>query len=376
MAEIYFRLQRATIYDPATIDDLPFEVLKKCLGYLLPRGRLDLVASSSVRRSWRPPAQELLRTLALSNEARIESSLCGLLLHSIVDGFKSFSIKNLTLDLHVIGIDYIPMIVRFVAPTLSSLYLTFIPLQSSYSILDAFFSQCFKLVNLFLAFFDFGDDPEFITQPMKDGFAQLKRLRLSCSCGNAEMFMREAPIRDLKTFTFVSARSWLRFSPSEYDIISIIAMNNRSLSTVRLEAPFNSSDNLLKLVECCPDLESVSFQNFDNGSVILKRSDLESIATLPLLKVLDVNCAFEEGALSALVGCKMLYSLLLGKVNVETFEGIIEYFPNLVVLELEFKEDQRVKKDHLRVLKQKFKNGLGRLARLKVNGVYYERRIL
>jgi hypothetical protein len=37
MTELYFRRQRATIYDPVTIDDLPFEVLKMCLGYLLSR---------------------------------------------------------------------------------------------------------------------------------------------------------------------------------------------------------------------------------------------------------------------------------------------------------------------------------------------------
>jgi hypothetical protein len=138
MTEIYFRRQRATIYDHVTIDDLPFEVLKKCLGYLLPRGRFDLVASISVRRSWRPAAQELLRTLALSNEARIGSSICGLLLYSLVLGFKSFSIKNLVLGAKIVGNEYISMIVRFVAPTLSNLSLTFKPFTTDRSCYFAF----------------------------------------------------------------------------------------------------------------------------------------------------------------------------------------------------------------------------------------------
>jgi hypothetical protein len=97
MTELYFRRQRATIYDPAAIDDLPFEVIKKCLGYLLPRGRFDLVASISVRRSWRLAAQELLRTLVFENMKRIESSLCGLMLRSLVFGFMRISITNLVL---------------------------------------------------------------------------------------------------------------------------------------------------------------------------------------------------------------------------------------------------------------------------------------
>jgi hypothetical protein len=124
MTEIYFRRQRATIYHPATIDDLPFEVLRKSLGHLLPRGRLDLVASSFVSRSWRLAAQELLRFLAFANMQRIEGSLSGLVLYSIVLGFKSFSITSIILFLSTIEKDYIPLIAQFVSPTLYSLKLS------------------------------------------------------------------------------------------------------------------------------------------------------------------------------------------------------------------------------------------------------------
>jgi hypothetical protein len=108
MTEIYFRLQRPTINHPATINDLPFEVLRKCLGYLLRRGRLDLIAAISVNRARRPVGQELLRTLALTNQENIEKSLCGLLLKSVVLGFKSLFITSLVVDLMKINAAYIP----------------------------------------------------------------------------------------------------------------------------------------------------------------------------------------------------------------------------------------------------------------------------
>jgi hypothetical protein len=296
MTELYFRCQRATIYDPVTIDDLPFEVIKKCFGYLLPRGRFDLVASSSVRRSWRPAAQELLRTLAFENEERIEASLCGLLLHSLVLGFKSFSIKNLELNARVVGNEYIPTIIRFVAPTLSNLSLTFKPFttdRSCYFALDAFFRQFIKIKNLSLKFFDFEEDTSYISQSLKDGFSRLKSLILSCSRGNVEMLLRHAPIRGLQTFKFMSTQSWLLLFPFEFDIISSVVMNNRSLSNVMMIAPYDSSNILLKVVECCPNLELFIFHNTENGSLVLKQSNFKN--TLPLLKDLDVECGIEEG---------------------------------------------------------------------------------
>lgn len=47
----------------------------------------------------------------------------------------------------------------------------------------------------------------------------------------------------------------------------------------------------------------LSFHNVD-GSLVLKRSDIEAIATLPLLKVLFVDCAMEEMAIDGLGGVK------------------------------------------------------------------------
>jgi hypothetical protein len=289
MREVYFRLQRATIYDPATIDDLPFEALKKCLGYFVPRGRIALVASSLVSRAWRPAAQEHLRSLALTNKAKIESGLCGLLLRSIVLGSKSVSIANFKLDFRVdlVVKEFIPLIAQFVAPSLLTLDLSFQFMESRkscFDILGTFFSQCPRIYNLSLGFFNFGDDPSNIIQSIMDGFYRLKDLRSFYSEGDVDMFMKYAPIRDLKKFIFATIRDWPVF------------MNTQTLTNMILICCFDSSDCLLKVVEGCPNLEILALRNV-NGSLVLKRSDIEAIATLPVLELLDVNCEIEEGAL-------------------------------------------------------------------------------
>jgi hypothetical protein len=91
--------------------------------------------------------------------------------------------------------------------------------------------------------------------------------------------------------------------PSEIDIVTAIVANNTSLKKVVLISTFDSSDCILKVIECCPDIMVLSFHNVD-GSLVLKRSDIEAIATLPLLKVLFVDCAMEEMAIDGLGGVK------------------------------------------------------------------------
>jgi hypothetical protein len=178
MREIYFRLQRATIYDPTTIDDLPFELLKKCLSYLVPRGRIDLAESSlvSLAWTWRLAAQEHLRSLALLKQAKIESGLCGLLIHSFVLGFKSFSLSILNLSFKLRG-----------------------TANSCYDILETLLSRCSKILNLALTFFNFGDDPSNIRDHaiLKERFYLLTDLKLVCSRGNSDVFFKHAPILSL-----------------------------------------------------------------------------------------------------------------------------------------------------------------------------------
>jgi hypothetical protein len=58
---IYARPHRGSIYEPATIHDIPQEVLEKSLFLLLPSIK-DLVAASSACRAWRPVAQKLIHS--------------------------------------------------------------------------------------------------------------------------------------------------------------------------------------------------------------------------------------------------------------------------------------------------------------------------
>jgi hypothetical protein len=59
MKPFFARHQRESIYHPATIGDIPQEVIQEAFIYLLPR-RCHLVAPGEACRAFRPAAQELL----------------------------------------------------------------------------------------------------------------------------------------------------------------------------------------------------------------------------------------------------------------------------------------------------------------------------
>jgi hypothetical protein len=126
MRSLYARHQRASISDPATIGDIPQEVLRKAFIYLLP-GEADLIASSEACRAWRPVAQELIHSRQkLSEGLRFERFVCGLHLQSLVFGMRSLSIKRLELKIEFVGEENIVLLVRGVAHSLSSLHLDFL----------------------------------------------------------------------------------------------------------------------------------------------------------------------------------------------------------------------------------------------------------
>jgi hypothetical protein len=128
---------------------------------------------------------------------------------------------------------------------------------------------------------------------------------------------------------------------------------NPSLRDVYLFAPFDSTISLLGLIESCPDL--ASFTLFDYGSLMLSKSDMKAIASLPLT-YFDTNCKITADAIPLLSNCKSLrhivldihvdlskllpaigrtlVSLGLVVANVENIDAILRYCPLLEYLSL------------------------------------------
>jgi hypothetical protein len=408
----YARKQRASIYHPATIEDLPFEVLREALLYLKPR---DLVAPSRVNRYWRPAAQDVqraqLRIIEGGNEILDASLMSGIQLSRIVFGSDAFSIKHLVIDLRLVDQDNIPILARLVSHTLRNLELNFDEgeeSESHYATLDQFFSQCHGIRNLKLRFFDFADNPSNISQTIKDGFYRLSQLSLRGCGGDLRMFVVSVPILNLHSFS-----NLLFGEIGGEDIVSIIATNYPTIKRLRLSDSYNSSTTLLKFVEFCRYIEEISFSESSGryfwklersdieaiaslprlkslswpGRDIwkLKKSDIEAIASLPHLKSLNIDCWIEnDDALSALSRCKGLKHLTLvdgvfdlshilpviGKNLVsldytsstaflETVDAVVEHCPNLQILDLGDEELDAV---------DLLKGGLKKLVKLNFNG--------
>jgi hypothetical protein len=247
----YARKQRAYIYHPATIDDLPFEVLREAFLYLEPE---DLVSPSRVNRSWRPAAQDVQRTRLVVDKEDY-SLMCGIQLTRIVFGYEAYSIKNLVIDVSLVDREYIPILARMISPTLHTLEATFYNLGGSvvhFAILDQFFSQCSGIRNLKLKWFDFRDDASSITQNINDGFYRLSQLSLLRCKGDLRMFVVSVPIPNLRSFVNV-------YWNGKIDIDSAVAIDYHSIKRLRLYTRFNSSATLLKFVEVCRGIEDLSF---------------------------------------------------------------------------------------------------------------------
>jgi hypothetical protein len=134
---MYSRVQRLSIEDPATIGDIPQEVLRKAF-LLLVDGRDDylsvLASLLSICRAWRPVAQEIVLSWVRFNvfgaserfveyRDRLDRFACGFQLNLIAFGSCYFPINKLTLELSFISRDRVEMITRLVSTTLTSLEL-------------------------------------------------------------------------------------------------------------------------------------------------------------------------------------------------------------------------------------------------------------
>jgi hypothetical protein len=185
----YDRIERESIYHPATIGDIPFEVIQKALRLV---GRRDLMSASLACRAWRQAGVELiLLQKKLNNEKNLVRFVCGMQLRSIV-GFEMYSIKRIDLEIRVtetrrVGLNTIRGIdtrgtelvgesARVFSSTATSLTLRFLtPNLDCYKVLEDFFSRCLRIRNLILFDFDFRDDPSSLT-PTQGWFQSLELL--------------------------------------------------------------------------------------------------------------------------------------------------------------------------------------------------------
>jgi hypothetical protein len=162
------------------------------------------------------------------------------------------------------------------------------------------------------------------------------------------------------------------------EIIMAVAMKYPALTSIRLDAKFDSSASLLNVMGRCPDLEKLIYHK-KGGDLVLSRSD---ILSLRRLKSLDIDCDVEDDAVSALACCKSLKSLKVD--NWDLIEVLSVIGGNLIVLEngvaceevLELILKYCVNLQYLEVgggvvgenSLDEFKNGLVNLAKFKMNG--------
>jgi hypothetical protein len=352
MQDIYSRPHRNSIYEPATARDIPFETLKEGLLYLVKDCGSDLLFASLVCRAWRAVALELMssRKRIVKNKEEVGRFVCGLHLRSIV-GLERATIKYLSLNVEIVEKEYIDRIAQYVAPTLTSLLLLCGDQDPSdcYETLEVFLSRCDGIRNLRLYYFDFGTDPTSITPAIKNGMSRLRQLDLIECLGDIRMFVETNPIHKLQILFYQSNRE----AGEEDQIISSLASSYKTLKSVHLYVKFESPASLLKIVECCRDLESLMFGN-RGGGIILARSNILAIAFFRL-KELMVGIRMADDAYSALKRCRLvksLYLILLVDTSIlstigrnlasltlvrpsnEVVDAIVECCPNLQNLEL------------------------------------------
>jgi hypothetical protein len=128
--KLYARRHRMSIYETATINDIPREIHQKFLIYLLPGGHKNFVASMLVNRAWYPVAQELVAHRMFldgrDGQEKTERWICGRLLKEIVCGADSLCVINyLEIDLEFVDREYIPILARCFSSALRSLELYF-----------------------------------------------------------------------------------------------------------------------------------------------------------------------------------------------------------------------------------------------------------
>jgi hypothetical protein len=362
--------------DPPSFGDIPPEVVRKTFVHLSPS---DLAAVRLVCRGWNPTGQDVMMSRSRVGDKRGGKFICGLHLRRLV-GFKTFAVKSLDLDVRDSGYICAVNIAVNAALTLTSLKLDFHSADVvCYYVLQNILKYCRGTRHLQLNGFDVGDDAagqdEEILRNIKDGFGRLNRLDLIRCRGNILSLVHLTDIPNLSSFYYDSSGETAQDSEG---IIVAVATKYPTLVSIRLEAEFDSSASLLKVMAGCPDLETLFFHK-NGGALVLSRSD---ILSLRRLKSLDIDCEVEDDAVSALASCKSLKNLRV--VYYDLSEVLQVIGGNLASLEIGVASEQVlvailkscVNLQYLKIggfLAGKvsvgaIKKGLVRLAKLKVNG--------
>jgi hypothetical protein len=255
----YFRDQRASLKEPATIGDIPFEVIKKGLMCLSPD---DLLSVSLSCRAFRPAAIEILLLAARFDVRRQERSnkwLCGLGLKSLVFGRESYTIKSLNLKLKSIGIGRVNEIVRLVSHSLTNLSLTSdpsFPNSSAYFIetLEIFFLHCPWIQDLKLISWDLRREENIvIPQSVKEGFGRLTRLSIE-ECCDISLLVEHLNEEKLSSFAYYPTDG----SVEEDAIILSVLMKCPKLIDLNI-SPISTPSFIPKVVERCRLLKKFAF---------------------------------------------------------------------------------------------------------------------
>jgi hypothetical protein len=317
-------------YDPVSFGDIPPEVVRNSFLYL---SSWDLAAVRLVCRGWNPTGQDVLMCrLSVKHSEMVYS---GLRLRGLV-GFKDFPIKTLELDMKGIGYLCALSIACYASPTLTSIKLDFDEsVDEYYFALKYILNNCRGIRHLQLTGFDVGGDladrDDDILRVIKDGLSRLTRLNLIQCRGNLVSLVEQNDIPNNRSLNYETSGDSAQESE---EIIMAVALKYPTLTSIRLEAEFDSSASLLKLIECCPDLEKLVYVN-KGGNLVLSRSD---ILSLRRLKSLDIDCLIEDDAVSALASCRSLKSLRV------VYWDLSEVLPviggNLVRLEIEVASEE------------------------------------
>jgi hypothetical protein len=161
------------------------------------------------------------------------------------------------------------------------------------------------------------------------------------------------------------------------------ATNYPALASIQVNGNITSSASILKIVECCPDIESLAI---DDRSQLLELSvsDVRALASLPRL---HFGCIVDNDGVAALTRCSRLKRLaiswsaglatvleVIGQSltgldvwgpSVEAINVIIELCPNLTYLEF---SGWDVDKETRILAIDSVKKGLKRQSRFTVNG--------